>query len=1246
VDTGGTFTDCIGVAPDGLVTRAKVLSTSRLRGRVRAVHDARRLSIDLPTASILPDLELAFPGRDARGLKLARVHADEIETHDDLPGSIAPGDLFELVSLEEAPILAARLVTGMAGDLASIDLRLGTTKGTNALLERTVAAPAFFVTRGFADLLRIGDQRRPELFALHIRKPEPLHAQVAEVHERIDASGRVVIAIDESALARHADDLVRQGARSAAVALAHSWCNPDHERRARDILVRAGFEHVVVSSDVAPTIGLLARAETSVVSASLQPVIGSYLRRVRASLDESSTIHIMTSAGGLNSPESFDPKDSLLSGPAGGVVGAAAASEDAGFRRLISFDMGGTSTDVARADLDAGGIELDERHRVGDATIVAPALAIRTVAAGGGSICCFELDQLRVGPESAGADPGPACYGAGGPLTITDVNLLLGRLDPARFGVPLSVDAARAALDALLDAMEPRLGARPNAEETLEGLLDLANERMAGAIAHVSARRGYDPADHILVAFGGAAGQHACAVAARLGMAIVLVPRDASLLSAHGIGAARMTRLAQEAVMGRLDDLRAELPARLDALGQQATEQLTLDGVARENIELREHVLTLRPSGQESSVQVAMTPGESLEEGFGRAYRTLYGHPPPDRAIEVVSARAEARERRQERSPAPPMPTREDVAAPVRQRACFQARWVDALVIERDAMTEPVDGPALITEAHTSTIVDVGWRARPDPSGAIVIERTADAPSTLESRSETVAFELVIGRVVDIATRMGETIRRISISANVKERLDFSCAVLDARGRVVASAPHVPVHLGALGVCVRGVRDAVDMREGDVVLTNHPGFGGSHLPDLTTITPVHVEGRLVAYVATRAHHAEIGGIRPGSMSPEAATLAEEGVAIAPMRIVDRGRWREDELRRLLAGGPHPSRQAETNIADIRASVAANELGRAAIGNLARSVGVDSLGRAMDAQLARSARLAREAFSRLGDVDARATEHLDDGAPLVARVRSTHDALEIDFTGSADVHPRGLNAPLAVTTSAVIYVIRLLVDEPIPINDGLLEPVRLVVPRGMLNPQFSADPGACPAVSGGNVETSQRLVDTLIKALGLGACSQGTMNNLAFGDDRSGFYETICGGAGAGPGFHGADAVHTHMTNTRITDVEIVERRHPVRVSRFEIRKGSGGDGRWHGGDGVVREIEFLAPADVSILAQHRREGPYAGAGGEPGSPGAQRIVHANGRVKTLTGADVARVESGDRLVIETPGGGGWGSTRA
>ncbi len=1254
VDTGGTFTDCVARDPAGVLHHAKVLSSSALRGTVVAQLDPRRLRVSV--AWHAPEdfvrgfrfRPLGDPGLER---EVARFDSKEttLELAEPIPVNLEPGSAFEVLSPEEAPVLAARLVTRTPAGTAlpPLTMRLGTTRGTNALLERQGARVAFFTTRGFGDALLIGTQQRDDLFALDVRKPEPLYEVASEVPERIGADGSVLEELRIDALRPDLERLRERGVRVAAVALLNAYRNPRHEQVLREILLEHGFEHVSVSSELAPRIQILPRAETSVVDAYLAPVIRDYLERVSGSLP-GGTLHAMTSAGGLHRAGSFCAKDSLLSGPAGGVVGAAAAARRSGFARILAFDMGGTSTDVARFD---GDYEYQFEHHVGDAHLFAPALAIESVAAGGGSVCGFAAGGLHVGPRSAGAHPGPACYGAGGPLTITDVNLLLGRLAPERFVFPIDAGRSREALEAVREDLHQETGEAADPDALLEGFLDIANERMADPIRAVSLRRGYDPTEYALVAFGGAGAQHACAVAERLGIEAVLVPLHASLLSAEGLSAAAVERFEERQVLEPLSDVEPRVPGWLEELGRRAVAAVEAEGVARGEITVRRRIASLRFAGQDSTLSVEPEPGVPLHELFGRRYQEVFGHRAEGRPIELESIRVVA----SSSSPTPAAPASppgaSDAAPEGHQRARFAGAWVSTPVYERGRLPAGarMPGPALVFEEHSATVVEPGWVAMVDGQRAIVLRRGDESPearrgpAARSSASHAVEVELFTNRFGAIVEEMGEQLRRTAVSTNVKERHDFSCALLDPGGELVVNAPHIPVHLGSLGLCVRQLRDAIEMRPGDVVATNHPRFGGSHLPDVTVVTPAHSEsGELLGYLASRAHHAEIGGIRPGSMPPAATRLVEEGVVLSPTHLVRGGEGRWAEVRRLLVEARHPSRNPEDNLADLRAAVAANHRGASALRQLCARHGATTVQRFMAALGARAERCVGAALERLGRGRYEATEHLDDGTPIRVRIDLVDGAAHVDFAGTGGVHPGNLNATPAIVRSVVLYVLRLLVREPLPLNEGLMRVVSMSIPEGLLNPPFPDDPALAPAIVGGNVETSQRIVDTLLKALGLAACSQGTMNNVTFGTSDFGYYETICGGCGAGPGFPGASAVHSHMTNTRITDPEIIEQRHPVRLERFAIRRGSGGEGEFRGGDGVIREVRFGAPMSLSILSQHRREGPYGLAGGGPGRPGHQRLERATGETEELGAIDGREVRPGDLLVIETPGGGGYG----
>jgi len=1251
VDTGGTFTDCLALGPDGGERRAKVLSSAALRGRVAEVLGPRRLRIEAAWSGP-DDLVRGF------GFRLLGLHggdalvtgyrsAERVVDLDVEVSGVAPGAPFELISPEPAPLLAARLVTSTpSGEpLPPMSMRLATTWGTNALLTRSGVAPVLFVTRGFADLLEIGNQSRTELFTLEPKKPAALHDGVVEVGGRLDADGREIEPLDLGSVAEASYRLRREGRMVAAVALLHADKNPDHERRLAACLEDAGFAHVSVSSSLAPFIKILPRAETAVVDAYLAPVIESYLERIGQVL-KGGGLMVMTSTGGLVGASSYHPKDSLLSGPAGGIAGAAAAGRAAGFDRLIAFDMGGTSTDVARYD---GDFEYRFEHAVGDAHLASPALAIESVAAGGGSICAYDGIRLRVGPESAGASPGPACYGAGGPLTVTDVNLLLGRIDPERFEIPIDVAAAERALARVRDELAAGTGERPTPVALLEGFLDLANQKMADAIRRISLRLGYDPSEYVLVAFGGAGPQHALSVADRLAISTVVVPSDAALLSAHGLAAAAVERIVERQVLQPFDRVAGRLDEELGRLAEQARVLLGREGVRADEVVIRRRIAGLRYTGQDAALEVDVGSADELGAAFEERYQSVFGHRPTDRAIELVSLRVVASSR-PDAAALPALagepPPREPVARR-RVRARFAVGWRETPIHEHEELVAGarVAGPCVVLARYSAFVVEDGWAVEALAGGALVARRTGPRPAGVgRDRPEAVRLELYTHRFETIAREMGESLRRTAVSANIKERLDFSCAVLDADGRLVVNAPHIPVHLGSLGLCVRRVAAAVDLAPGDTVVTNHPAYGGSHLPDVTLVSPAHGrDGELVGYVASRAHHAEIGGVLPGSMPPSARCLAEEGVVIPPTHLVRRGAASWDAVRDLLASGPHPSRAVDDNIADLGAALAANLRGVRALSQLAGRDGVDTVKRYMRALEDRAAAGIRRALTRIPDGRYTTEEELDDGAVLEVAIDIAGDRAVFDFTGSAPVHLGNLNATAAIVRSAVLYVLRLLIDEPLPLNEGLLEAVDLRIPAGILDPAFGDDPAAAPAVVGGNVETSQRLVNGCLRALGLAASSQGTMNNVLFGDARRSYYETVCGGCGAGPGFHGPSAVHSHMTNTRITDPELIEHRHPVRVERFAVRRGSGGAGRFRGGDGVVREIRFLAPSTLSVLSQHRRCGPEGLAGGGPGAPGAQWVVRASGERVDLGAIDSAEVGPGDLLVLETPGGGGYGT---
>lgn len=1226
VDTGGTFTDCWGLTEGETIPRlAKVLSSGRLRVAVREWRRPHELIIEVPASWRIGDTfftgyKLESDGATALVLSFEAATGCLVLSRP-LPAA-ASVDLF---TREEAPVLGARLLTGTPLDrpFPPMDFRLATTRGTNALLERKGAAVALFVTRGFADLPIIRDQRRADLFALKHERPAPLFARVVEVGERLDASGEILTELSlDPDFDTQAREVLGSGINVAAVALLHSHRNPVHELALRDHLLSLGFAHVSTSAELAPLVKILPRLETALANATLQPVMQAFVDHHRERFSDGSRLLMMTSAGGLEPMERFRPKDSLLSGPAGGVSGAAAIAEELGFSRVLTFDMGGTSTDVARYD---DGFQYDFEQRVGDARVLAPALRIETVAAGGGSICRWENGGLRVGPESAGAAPGPACYGGGGPLTITDVNLLLGRIDPENFGIPLTASNLAAARDAAVALQEEAgLGADEPDAAFLAGLLDLAVEQMADAIRTISVREGSDPADYALLAFGGAGPLHACAIAERLGMKTILVPGEAGVLSAYGLECAGIERFAERQIDRPVED-----PALPDLFTSVENEALTSLIEAGETGTITRRLAELRLSGQDATLTLEVGLSGSLAEAFGARYRTIFGYEPPaGRTVEVVSYRAIAGTGRR-------IPRHE-----IRERSALTTH--DASFLDRSSLLpgDTVTGPRVIQDPFSTLYLAPGWTARAMENGALVVNVQEVKTDASTSRPESVVRELFRHRFDHLVREMGTMLQRSAISTNVKERADFSCALLDSVGELITSAPHIPVHLGALGLCVRKVRERITMAPGDTILTNHPAAGGSHLPDVTLITPVFDpvdSAKPVAYIANRAHHAEIGGITPGSMPPAATRLAEEGVVFAPCHLIRGGESCFNEIAGVLTNAPFPTRRLSDNLADLNAQLAANRRGAAMLEALIDDHGAVMVKEQFTHLKDRSLEALREHLVRFGDREVSAEETLDDGTPIRVSIRCGEGRLAISFAGSGAAHPGNLNATPAILQSAVLYVLRLWTQSPVPLNEGLMRAVSIDLPEGFLNPPFDEDPIWCPAVVGGNVETSQRVVDTLLKALGLQACSQGTMNNFLFGDGTFGYYETICGGSGAGPGYDGTSGLHTHMTNTAITDPEILEQRYPVRLHRFALRRESGGRGQWQGGDGIVREIEFLRPLQVSLLTQHRVVAPYGCEGGEPGQCGRQTL---NG--VELPGITAFSARVGDRLTIETPGGGGFG----
>lgn len=1243
IDTGGTFTDCIALSPEGNAHRLKILSSGVLRGRAirQPDHVTVQLNITWPVERDIFSgfqLRVVGTGYHARVISVdlltSTVHLDK-----PIPG-IAGGSFIELASDEEVPVLAARFLTHtpLNRSFPDLEVRLGSTRGTNAILEKKGATTALLVTKGFKDLLVIGNQQRPDLFALHVKKIPPLYDSVREVDERIAADGSILSGIDAAGLEEVTKRLKKGGTQSIAVALLNAYANPVHEEAVAKAVRRAGFEFVSVSHELSSQIRLLPRAETTVANAYLDPIIHHYVSGIRRGLS-TGRLWIMTSSGSLVRADSFFPKDSLLSGPAGGVVGAAHQARRSGIDRILAFDMGGTSTDVSMYNR-----RYDYRFEshVGSYSILSPSLAIETIAAGGGSICAFDGHRLTVGPQSAGANPGPACYGAGGPLTITDVNLLLGRIDPQQFSIPLQPEAAEKAFSRLLAKMKRRKRPALNPIEILESLLQIANEKMAEAIRKISVKQGHDPKEFVLLSFGGAGGQHACALAEILEMDRVLVPYDAGLLSAYGIGHAAIERFGEKLVLEPWTTYGSRLDRDLDGLFRKAQVQLEQEGHPRNLIRRKSQLLYLRFVGQDSSVEIDYQTGQSVLDLFRNRYEAIYGHW-TGRVVEVESIRVIAvvgedsavSSEDSVRSYTPtPLRTGSAILGG-KKRSCPIFRW------ENLNPGSTIHGPALVVSGNSTTLINDGWSWFLDKEDNAILTRKRKGAGSGRRHAQAAELELFTNRFTAIAQQMGALLQRTSFSVNIKERLDYSCALLDAGGYLVVNAPHIPVHLGSMGVCVREVCRQIRMEDGDVIITNHPAYGGSHLPDVTLIKPVFYKKKLVGFVANRAHHAEIGGTKPGSTPADARTLEEEGVIIAPAYLVRQGKSRWDELRELLTTARFPSRTPRENLADIHGALASVNLGEHELKMLCAQFGPSSIAEQMKALSAYAASLLSDRIRRLPKRTFSATEYLDDRSRLHAGIRRVGKNLVMDFTGSSTVHPGNLNATKAIVQSLVLYCLRLLIDRPLPMNEGLMEHVRLVLPTGLLNPDFTGP--SLPAVVGGNTEVSQRLTDTILKAFGLAACSQGTMNNFLFGNERFGYYETICGGTGAGRGFDGTDAVHQHMTNTRITDPEILEFRYPARIIRFEVRTRSGGQGKWSGGNGVIREVEFLEDLDVNLLTQHRAEMPYGMRGGAPGKVGTHVLIRKASGKQSLPGIVSIQVSSGDRLVIQTPGGGGFGT---
>ncbi len=1189
IDRGGTFTDIVARSPEGVLSTHKLLSENPERYRDAAI------------AGIKAVLGLAA----------------------DAP--IPPG-------MVEA-------------------VKMGTTVATNALLERAGERTLLVVGRGFADALRIGNQARPRLFDLRITRPTLLYESVVEIGGRVDVEGVELEALDEDA-ARTAFAAARKsGIAAVAIVLMHAWKYPAHEQRLAALARGAGFAQVSTSHEVSPMLRLVPRGDTTVVDAYLSPILRRYVDQVASEL-AGTRLYFMQSNGGLAEASAFQGKDAILSGPAGGIVGAARTAGMAGFHHVIGFDMGGTSTDVA---LYAGAFERAFETEVAGVRMRAPMMAINTVAAGGGSILHFDGARFRVGPDSAGANPGPACYRRGGPLTVTDANVCVGKIQPVHFptifgpdgNLPLDAVVVREKFAALAAEIEAATGEQRSAQQVAEGFLQIAVANMANAIKQVSVQKGHDVSRFALQCFGGAGGQHACLVADALGMETVFIHPYAGVLSAYGMGLADQAAMREQAVELPLEPhAMAEFATVADRLAVDAEAALVDQGADPTRITTSRQ-LHLRYAGTEATLIVALRDLDTIVADFTAAHRARFGFATPERSLVVETVAVEAIAPGEAVYEAT-LPTRNEGSAdPIDRVAIFTGGApLDAPVFERTALLagDRIAGPALIREANATTVVEPGWTAEVTALDHMILQRTEALPTRVPAssgRPDPVLLELFNNLFMNVAEQTGAVLQNTSMSVNIKERLDFSCAIFDAEGHLVANAPHVPVHLGAMGESVRTVlrHRSKTLKPGDVVALNNPFNGGTHLPDVTVITPVF-EGKgrkILFFVGSRGHHADIGGITPGSTPPASHTLEEEGVVIDDFLLVDGGEFREAEFRALLRGARYPARSPDVNVADIAAQVAANEKGVQELQRVVSQFGWDTVRAYMQHVMDNAEESVRRVIERLGD--GKFDYRMDNGKPLHVAIsvdRATRSAA-VDFTGTGAQDEGNFNSPPAVTRAAVLYVFRCLVGDDIPLNDGCLKPLHLIIPQGTF---LSPEPGA--AVVAGNTEVSQATCNALFGALGAMACSQATMNNFLFGDARRQYYETICGGTGAGPGFNGTAAIQTHMTNTRMTDPEVLELRYPVRLEQFAIRRGSGGSGRWHGGDGAVRRIRFLEPMTAVIVSSRRNVAPFGLEGGDDGAVGRQWVERANGGHEVLTGTDSAELQPNDVFVIETPGGGGYG----
>jgi 5-oxoprolinase (ATP-hydrolysing) len=1197
IDRGGTFTDLVARRPDGALLTHKLLSENPERYTDAAIAGIRHL-LGVPASAPIP---------------IAQIDA----------------------------------------------IKMGTTVATNALLERKGERTLLAITKGFRDQLRIAYQNRPRIFDREIKLPELLYSEVVEIEERIGAHGDLVTALNEAETRNALKAAWNKGFRAIAIVFMHGYRYTTHERRVAEIACEVGFTQVSASHEVSPLMKLVSRGDTTVVDAYLSPVLRRYVDQVATALrgghaDVAPRLFFMQSNGGLTDAFRFQGKDSILSGPAGGIIGMVRTAEAAGFDQVIGFDMGGTSTDVSHY---AGELEREFDTAVAGVRMRAPMMSIHTIAAGGGSILHFEsvgkTARYRVGPESAGANPGPACYRRGGPLTVTDCNVMLGKIQPQHFpqvfgpqgNEPLDVAVVREKFAALAKTVSDATGTPQTPAQVAEGFLQIAVANMANAIKTISVQRGHDVTAYTLACFGGAGGQHACMVADDLGMTRVYIHPLAGVLSAYGMGLADITAMRERAVELPLNVSRlADIESVLNDISRDAHHEVSAQGIDASSITLKKRV-HLRYQGTDSALIVALAPVDEMRHAFEAAYRTRFSFLMPGRDLiaEAVSVEAIGTS---------DAPTENPVgvsAAPAAQIETITMVSGGAShscpIVARDGLVpgQLIDGPAVIAEKNATTVVEPGWRATVTAQNHLVLERVVPRPTrvAIGTRVDPVMLEVFNNLFMSIAGQMGLRLQQTAYSVNIKERLDFSCALFDGDGNLIANAPHMPVHLGSMGESIKTVvrKNAGRMKPGDVYVLNDPYNGGTHLPDVTVVTPVFGEDEhILFYVGSRGHHADIGGLTPGSMPPFSKTIADEGVLLDNVKLVERGEMLEAEMRQRLASGPYPARNIDQNIADLRAQIAANEKGVQELRRMVTHFGLDTVRAYMQHVQDNAEECVRRVIGKLGDG---AFEYeMDNGAVIRVAVRVGADkrSATIDFSGTSAELASNFNAPSAVVHAAVLYVFRMLVDADIPLNAGCLKPLTIIVPEGsMLNPRPPA------ATVAGNVETSQCITDAIIGALGVMAASYGTMNNFTFGNARYQYYETVSGGTGAGPGFDGCDTVQAHMTNSRLTDPEILEWRYPVRVEEHSIRAVSGGKGKWKGGNGATRRIRFLEPMTAAILAGHRRIPPFGMAGGASGALGANWVERASGDKTVLGFSDETLVAPDDIFVLETPGGGGYGT---